>query len=41
MFNIHTIVVPTDFSRLSRSAFEYAKDVAEMSDATIHLIHVL
>ena len=41
MFNIHTIIVPTDFSRLSRSAFEYAKNLAESSEATVHLIHVL
>jgi nucleotide-binding universal stress UspA family protein len=41
MFNIRTIIVPTDFSRLSRSAFEYAKNLAETSEATVHLIHVL
>jgi len=33
--------VPTDFSKLSFSAFEYAKNLAERMDATIHLIYVL
>lgn len=41
MFNIKNIVVPTDFSRLSQSAFEYARDLAERMDATIHLVYVL
>ena len=41
MFNIKNIIVPTDFSKLSASAFEYAKDLAERRDATIHLIYVL
>ena len=41
MFDIKNIIVPTDFSKLSQSAFEYAKDLAEMTDATVHLIHVL
>lgn len=41
MFNLKNIIVPTDFSKLSYSAFEYARDLAEMMGATIHLIHVL
>lgn len=41
MFNIKNIIVPTDFSKLSFSAFEYARDLAERMDATIHLIYVL
>lgn len=41
MFNIKNIIVPTDFSKLSASAFEHAKDLAERRDATIHLIYVL
>jgi universal stress protein A len=41
MLNIKNIIVPTDFSKLSLSAFEYAKDLAETTDATIHLIYVL
>ena len=41
IFNIKNIIVPTDLSELSASAFSYAKDLAERMDATIHLIHVL
>ena len=41
IFNIKNIIVPTDLSKLSASAFSYAKDLAERMDATIHLIHVL
>jgi len=41
MFNIKNIIVPTDLSKLSASAFSYAKDLAERMDATIHLIYVL
>ena len=41
MFNIKNIIVPTDFSRLSQSAFEYACDLAERMDAAIHLVYVL
>lgn len=40
MFNLKNIIVPTDFSKLSFSALEYARDLAELMDATIHLIHV-
>ncbi len=41
MFNIKNIVVPTDFSKLSKSALDYARDLAERMEATIHLIYVL
>ena len=41
MFNIKNIIVPTDFSKLSQSAFEYALDLAERMNATIHLLYVL
>ncbi|MEW6702626.1 MAG: universal stress protein [Bacteroidota bacterium] len=41
MITIKNIIVPTDFSKLSTSAFEYAKDLAERMDAKIHLIYVL
>jgi nucleotide-binding universal stress UspA family protein len=38
--NIKTIVVPIDFSKLSKPAIETAKDLARRFDATIHLAHV-
>jgi len=41
MFNIKNIIVPTDLSKLSASAFGYAKDLAERMNAVIHLIYVL
>ena len=41
MLKIKNIIVPTDFSKLSFSAFEYAKDLAESTNATIHLVYVL
>jgi nucleotide-binding universal stress UspA family protein len=41
MFKLKNIIVPTDFSKVSYSAFEYARDLAEMMEATIHLIYVL
>jgi nucleotide-binding universal stress UspA family protein len=41
MLNIKNIVVPTDFSELSLSAFIYAKDFAETMGAKIHLITVI
>jgi nucleotide-binding universal stress UspA family protein len=41
MLKIKNIVVPTDFSELSLSAFNYAKDLAETMDAKIHLITVI
>jgi len=41
MLNIKNIVVPTDFSELSLSAFKYAKDLVETMDSKIHLITVI
>lgn len=41
MFNIRKILVPTDFSHISLSAFEYARSLAERYDAQIYLIYVL
>jgi nucleotide-binding universal stress UspA family protein len=41
MLNIKNIIVPTDFSKLSFSAFEYARNLAEQMGAEIHLIYVL
>ena len=41
MFNIKNIIVPTDFSNLSHSAFEYAIGLAEQMNAAVHLIYVL
>jgi nucleotide-binding universal stress UspA family protein len=38
--NIKTILVPIDFSNLSRGAIKTAKEIAERFDATIHLAHV-
>lgn len=41
MFNIKNILVPTDFSSLSQSALEYARDLADNMNATIHILHVI
>ncbi len=41
MFNIKNILLPTDLSKLSLSAAEYAVDIAIQYDAAIHLLHVL
>ena len=41
MFNIRNIIVPTDFSKLSFTAFDYAKDIAVRWGAKIHLVYVL
>jgi len=41
MIDIKNIIVPTDFSDLSYSAFDYARDLAEQINAKIHLIYVL
>ena len=40
MKNIRNILVPTDFSATSRNAFEYAKMLAEVFEATITVVHV-
>lgn len=41
MYDIKRILVPTDFSKISYSAFDYAKDLAERMNADIYLIFVL
>lgn len=41
MFNIKNILVPTDFSSLSQSALEYARDLADNMNATIHILQVI
>ena len=40
MPRIKTILVPTDFSAASEHALAYARDLADASGATIHLLHV-
>ncbi len=40
MLNVKNIVVPTDFSDASYSAFALARNVADKYNATIHLLHV-
>ena len=37
---LKTILVPTDFSRLSQQAIRWAKFMAEPAHGTIHLVHV-
>lgn len=41
MLDIKRILVPTDFSKISYSAFDYAKDLAEKMSSDIYLIFVL
>lgn len=41
MFNIKKIIVPTDFSQISYTAFDYARSIAEQYDAKIYLMYVL
>jgi universal stress protein A len=41
MFKIKNILLPTDFSKLSLTAADYALDIAEQYNAKIHLLHVL
>lgn len=41
MFNIKNILLPTDFSKLSLTAAEYAVDLAKQYNAVIHLINVI
>ncbi len=41
IFNIKKIIVPTDLSALSLTAFNYAKDIAERWESEIHLVYVL
>ncbi len=41
MFNVKNILLPTDFSKLSLSAAQYAVDLANQYGAKIHLLHVI
>lgn len=41
MFKIKNILLPTDFSKISLSAAEYAVVLAEQYSASIHLLNVL
>jgi len=41
MYDIKRILVPTDFSKISYTAFDYVKDLAERMNADIYLIFVL
>jgi nucleotide-binding universal stress UspA family protein len=36
-----TFVVPTDFSDLSKSALRYASELAQVLDASLHIVHVV
>ena len=38
---LKTILVPTDFSKSSTEALDYAKQLADAFDASIHLLHVV
>lgn len=41
MFDVKTILVPTDFSATSMQAVDHAKVLAETFGASLHLLHVL
>lgn len=41
MFKVKNILLPTDFSKLSLSAAEYAKVLCTEHNAKLHLLHVL
>lgn len=41
LINIKNIIVPTDFSKLSHTAFDYAKDIAMRRGSKVHLLYVL
>ncbi|MBZ0182750.1 MAG: universal stress protein [Melioribacteraceae bacterium] len=41
MFNIKNIIVPTDLSKVSLSAFNYAKSIAIQWNAKIHILSVI
>ncbi len=41
MFSIKNILLPTDFSKLSMSASQYAVDLAKQYGAKIHLLNVI
>lgn len=40
-FNVKNIVIPTDFSKISYTAFNYAKEIGFMYKAKLHLVHVI
>ena len=41
MYKISKIILPTDLSRFSLTAFDYAKDIAEQYEAEIYIVCVL
>lgn len=41
MFNVKKIIVPTDFSKLSFTAFDYARSLAAQYNAKIYLMFVM
>jgi nucleotide-binding universal stress UspA family protein len=41
MAAFNTILVPTDFSKASEKALEYAREIADAFGASIHVIHVI
>jgi len=41
MFNIKNILMPTDFSKRSLAAAEYALELASQYNAKLHILHVL
>lgn len=41
MYNVNRIILPTDLSSFSLTAFDYAKDIAERNDSTIYFLYVL
>lgn len=41
MFAPKNILVPTDFSDPAECALQYAKDLARMNNATLHIVHAL
>jgi nucleotide-binding universal stress UspA family protein len=41
MISIKSILVPTDFSDTSKAALDYARELARMSGASLHLLHVV
>jgi nucleotide-binding universal stress UspA family protein len=41
MYKVSKIILPTDLSRFSLTAFDYAKDIAEQYEAEIYLVCVL
>lgn len=41
MYKVSKIILPTDLSRFSLTAFDYAKDIAEQYEAEIYIVFVL